>query len=147
MHPFDIRSVILAKHAQHVVLVHFPIALFLVGVAFDLAAHSTKRQDLAAVARYNLLLAAISVIPVVATGLAAWQFALEGARLKGLLLLHLVFAVSASLLVCIAGWIHLRAIRKPERPLPGSRFLIEIVGAILIAITGHLGGYLSGVSS
>jgi hypothetical protein len=26
--PFDIRTVLLAKHAQHVVLVHFPIALF-----------------------------------------------------------------------------------------------------------------------
>ena len=25
---FDIRTVILGKHAQHVVLMHFPIALF-----------------------------------------------------------------------------------------------------------------------
>jgi uncharacterized membrane protein len=147
MHPFDLKTVLLAKHAQHVVLVHFPIALFLVGVAFDVVAHRTKRQDLAAVARYNLVLAAISVIPVVATGLAAWHFALEGAALKGLLLLHLVFAVSASVLVCVAGWLHLRVIVKPERPLPGSRFAVEVLGAALIAITGHLGGFLSGVSS
>jgi hypothetical protein len=27
MNPFDIRTVVLAKHAQHVVLIHFPIAL------------------------------------------------------------------------------------------------------------------------
>jgi hypothetical protein len=27
--PFDIRPVLLAKHAQHVVLIHFPIALFM----------------------------------------------------------------------------------------------------------------------
>ena len=147
MHPFDPKTVLLAKHAQHVVLVHFPIALFLVGVAFDVVAQRTKRQDLAAVARYNLVLAAISIVPVVATGLAAWHFALEGARLKGLLLLHLVFAVSASVLVCVTGWLHLRAMRKPERPLPASRFVVEIVGAALIAITGHLGGFLSGVSS
>jgi hypothetical protein len=25
--PFDIKTAILAKHAQHVVLIHFPIAL------------------------------------------------------------------------------------------------------------------------
>jgi uncharacterized membrane protein len=28
-------SIIFAKHAQHVVLIHFPIALFLTAVAFD----------------------------------------------------------------------------------------------------------------
>jgi hypothetical protein len=33
MNPFDIRSALLAKHAQHVVLIHFPIALFITGVA------------------------------------------------------------------------------------------------------------------
>ena len=37
MNPWDIRAALLAKHAQHVVLIHFPIALFLAGVAFDLA--------------------------------------------------------------------------------------------------------------
>jgi hypothetical protein len=31
--PFDPKTVLLAKHAQHVVLIHFPIALFLVGAA------------------------------------------------------------------------------------------------------------------
>ena len=31
INPFDIKSALLAKHAQHVVLIHFPIALFLRG--------------------------------------------------------------------------------------------------------------------
>ena len=35
MNPFDWRSVVLAKHAQHVVLVHFPIALFIAAVGLD----------------------------------------------------------------------------------------------------------------
>jgi hypothetical protein len=39
MSPLDIRSAILAKHAQRVVLIQFPIALFLTGVGFDFAAH------------------------------------------------------------------------------------------------------------
>jgi hypothetical protein len=41
-------------------------------------------------AYYNLLLAAISTVPVIATGTLAWQLALDGQELKGILLLHLV---------------------------------------------------------
>ena len=47
MNPFDIRAALLAKHAQHVVLIHFPIALFLAGVALDFAGSWTRRKDLA----------------------------------------------------------------------------------------------------
>ena len=60
MHPFDLKSVVLAKHAQHVVLIHFPIALFLTSVMFDFIAHWTKNRALAAVAYYNLMVAAIT---------------------------------------------------------------------------------------
>ena len=147
MHPFDLRSILLAKHAQHVALVHFPIALFLVGFVFDLAAHRTKRLDLATVARHNLILAAICTVPVFGTGLAAWQWALQGASLKGVLLLHLVFASFSSVLIWITGLLHFRSLRKPAVPLPGFRLPIEAVAAILIAITGHLGGFVSGVST
>jgi uncharacterized membrane protein len=63
LHPFDLKSALLAKHAQHVVLIHFPIALFLTSVMFDFVAHWTKNRLLAAVAYYNLLVAAISCCP------------------------------------------------------------------------------------
>ena len=29
VNPFDLKTTLLAKHAQHVVLIHFPIGLFL----------------------------------------------------------------------------------------------------------------------
>ena len=61
MNPFDLKSVLLARHAQHVVLIHFPIALFLVSVAFDFAAQWRRTAALAAVAYYNLTVAAILV--------------------------------------------------------------------------------------
>lgn len=54
--PFDIRTVLLAKHAQHVVLIHFPIALFIAAVVFDFCAQWTKNLTLAAAAYFNLLL-------------------------------------------------------------------------------------------
>jgi uncharacterized membrane protein len=81
VNPFDIRTVLLAKHAQHVVLIHFPIALFTAAVAFDYLTQWTNNRTLAAAAYFNLLLAAVSTVPVVATGLAAWQWALEGQKL------------------------------------------------------------------
>jgi len=78
VNPFDIRTVLLAKHAQHVVLIHFPIALFLTGVALDFVAALTRRRDLAVAAYYNLTFAALSALPAAATGLLAWQWELEG---------------------------------------------------------------------
>ena len=53
MNPFDIRTVVFAKHAQHVVLIHFPIALCITAVAFDYFAHWTKNRTLAAAAYFK----------------------------------------------------------------------------------------------
>ena len=76
MNPFNLKAALLAKHAQHVVLVHFPIALFLTGVVFEVAARWTKnaarRANLAAAARLNTLAGAVVVVPTLATGIAAW---------------------------------------------------------------------------
>jgi hypothetical protein len=47
MNPFDLRTILLAKHAQHVVLIHFPIALFISGVVFDLLSRGKRVSQLA----------------------------------------------------------------------------------------------------
>jgi uncharacterized membrane protein len=38
MNPFDLKAALLAKHAQHPVMIHFPIALFITSLAFDFLA-------------------------------------------------------------------------------------------------------------
>lgn len=146
MHPFDLQAALLAKHAQHVVLIHFPIALLLTGVAFDLVAQWTRRPALAAAAYYNLLVAAVSTLPAVATGLLAWQLQLGGRRPHGVLLLHMALAAAASAAIWCVWWIHFRARRAPARALPGYRVPVELLAAALVALTGHLGGFLSGVN-
>ncbi len=146
MHPFDIKTIVFAKHAQHVVLIHFPIALFIIGVLFDFLAHWKKQRLLAAAAYYNLLVAAIATIPVVVTGILAWQWALEGQKLKGILLMHLVMGSVSSVLICMVWFIHMRARRKQEEVLPGYRLPIEAVAVVMVALTGHLGSFLSGVN-
>jgi uncharacterized membrane protein len=145
INPFDLKTVLLAKHAKHVVLIHFPIALFLTAVAFDLMAQWTKRPGLADGAYYNLLVAAISTLPVLATGILAWQFQLEGQKLKGMLLLHLVLACVSSAVIWLVWWVHFRA-RRRAAVLPHYRLAFEFLGVGLVALTAHLGGFLSGVS-
>ena len=145
MNPFDPKAALLAKHAQHVVAVHFPIALFIAGVAFDLIAQWTKRRGLADAGYYNLLLAAISTVPVVATGMLAWQLALEGQKLKGILLLHMGLASASTVLIWLVWWIHFR-VRRLGQGLPSYRIPLELLAVAVISLTGHLGGFLIGVN-
>jgi uncharacterized membrane protein len=143
--PFDLKTALLAKHAQHVVLIHFPIALFITAVAFDLIAQWTKRRGLATAAYYNLLAAAISTLPVLATGLLAWKFQLDGQKLKGILLLHLALACVSTIMLWLVWWVHFRARRRTVN-LPSYRLAVEVLAVGLVALTGHVGGFLSGVN-
>ena len=145
VNPFDLKTAFLAKHAQHVVLIHFPIALFITAVLFDFVAQWTRRRGLADAAYYNLLWAAISTVPVVATGILAWQFQLDGQKLKGILLLHLVLACVSSVLIWLVWWVHFRARRRTVY-LPSYRLAVEFLGVGLVALTAHLGGFLSGIN-
>jgi uncharacterized membrane protein len=147
VNPFDLRTILLAKHAQHVVLIHFPIALFMTGVGFDLLSRGKRDSQLAAAAYLNLSIAAATVLPAVATGVLAWQFALDGKRLKGLLLLHLITALSAALLVVVSWWMHWRSRRPDTVSLPRYRIPVELLGVAIIALTAHLGGFLSGINT
>ena len=146
VNPFDPKTVLFAKHAQHVVLIHFPIALFIAAVTFDLIAQWTKRGGLADAAYYNLLGAAITTVPVLATGIVAWQYQLEGQKLKGMLLQHVVLACLSSVMIWLVWWLNFRA-RQREEALPSYRLAIEFLAVGAVMVTGHLGGFLSGVNS
>jgi len=142
---FDPETILLAKHAQHVVLVHFPIALFITGVAFDWSGRLTRRKALGEAGYYNFLIAAVSTLPVLATGLLAWRFQLEGQKLKGILLLHLVMAGISSLLIWSVWWLHFQA-RQRNAASPGSAWMLEAFAVAAIGFTAHLGGFLSGIN-
>ncbi len=146
LNPFDLKAALAAKHAQHVVLIHFPIALFIAGAAFDFVAHWTKKQSLATAAYCNFLVAALASVPTMITGLLAWQGQLEGQWLKGVLLLHLIFGVASGALTCVVWLIHWSAKRAQNEKLRLFCLPMEALTAVLLGITGHLGGFLSGVN-
>ena len=143
---FDLKAAILARHAQHPVVVHFPIALFIASTLFELLAVWRKQPLLATVACYNLLCAAISIPFTIATGLAAWQWQLEGAPLKGNLQLHLICALVTAALILGLCWRRWRLRQEDERP-GVDYFVVTTLTLMMITLTGHLGGILSGVEA
>jgi uncharacterized membrane protein len=146
VNPFDLKAALLAGHAQHPVLIHFPIGLFIASVVFDLLAVWRKQPILATVAYYNLLGAALTVPLAIATGLGAWQWQLEGATLKGNLRLHMICALTSASLIFFLSWLRSR-LRNKDR-LPGIAYwAITLVTLLVITLTGHLGGILSGVET
>jgi uncharacterized membrane protein len=147
MNPFDLKAALFAKHAQHPVVIHFPIALFILSVVFDLLAVWRRNPMMAKAAYYNLVAAALTAPVAIASGLMAWQWQLEGARLKGNLLLHMVSALTASAMIWfLCGW-RFRQRGLPQQT-PGAVYLfIALATVLLIAFVGHLGGIVSGIET
>ena len=147
MSPFDLKSVLLAKHAQHVVVIHFPIALFLVSCAFDIVARWSRRRSLATAAYHNLAVAAFATLPAVATGIMAWQWQLEGKSLRGNLRLHLVLGLASTGMIWLLYWWRKRLSATPDESLGSYYTAFELIAVVAVSLTGHLGGILSGVET
>ena len=147
MNPFDMKAALLARHAQHVVLIHFPIALFFGSVAFDVIARLTRNRSLARAAYYNLIAAAIMALPAVVTGVLAWQLQLEGEKLRGNLRLHLGLGASSAALIWILAWWRRDQERVDRSSLAAGYWAVAFLAVLVVALTGHLGGILSGVEA
>lgn len=145
MNPFDLKTALLARHAQHVVIIHFPVALFMSSFAFDLLALWSGSRSLARAAYYNLIAAAVAAPAAVITGVLAWQVQLEGAKLRGNLRLHLGLGATSALLLCLLAWWRKRQERDNGPGLAFSYWALGFLAVLVIALTGHLGGILSGV--
>ena len=146
MNPFDLRTALLAKHAQHVVLIHFPIALFIAGVIFDFLAQRAKWRALAEVA--------YSICSVRRFPWCLWSppDSLPGSfssRAKNL----------KAFCSCIWFWVAPRQSSSGLHGLcicdhatnfkgatPIFRLGLETVAVAIVGLTGHLGGFLSGVN-
>jgi uncharacterized membrane protein len=148
--PFDLRSALLAKHAQHVVFVHFPIALTITAIVFQwLAAWKPGPLGAASAdaAYWNLTVAAVMSVAAVATGLLAWQWQLDGTPLKGALLLHALFGGAGAGVILILWWLRLRQ-RSQSLRSPGRwYFALTVIAFVIITVAGHLGGFVSGVNT
>jgi len=123
----------------HVIVVHFPIALIIAAAAGELWFWWLGYQGLHPAVRFCVLLAAPAAI--VAAGLG-WLLAWTGAGVSApqILLLHRwLGTVGAVWLVAVAASSEVDARRMTRSTR--SRVLL-FTGAILVGVTGHLGGTL-----
>lgn len=129
---------LIPKNGFHPAIVHFPIALLIAGIFLDFYGLIRRRPNFLAAGWYNLVLAAISSLGAVGSGL----YAMTVMKLpyKGLIFTHLKLALLATVLMWIM--VALR-VHRHEKMQVGLRVLYYILatGAFLaIAIAGHLGG-------
>ena len=146
LNPFDLKAALLQGHAQHPVIVHFPIALFIASAVFDILAIWRKQPVFSAVAYFNLVGAAMTIPLAIATGLGAWRWQLEGVKLKGNLQLHLICALTTGAIIFLLCWRRSRLRAKGDSPGVGY-FAVMALGLMMITLTGHIGGILSGVET
>jgi uncharacterized membrane protein len=143
--PFDLKVALFAKNAQHPVLVHFPIALYLISLLFDVLGIWKKNEGMRVTARYNLIAAAFGGLFAVITGLIAWQWQYGGAELKGNLQLHLILGIVTTGLLFVLWTLRTLLGKKPTVALSRLYFVLSLIALLLISLTGHIGGILSGV--
>src|SRR5205809_480379 len=144
VNPFDVKAALLAGHAQHPVIIHFPIALFTASVVFEVVAAWRKQPVLASVAYYNLLGAALTIPFVIATRLGARHWQVEGATIEGNLRLHMICALTSALLILFLTWMRSRLRTKGRSPSI-AYWAVTLIALLTITLTGHVGGILSGV--
>lgn len=126
------------KNAFHPAIVHFPIALFIAGLVLDLFGLIGRNKALLLAGWYNLVLAAISSLVAVGTGVAAMGFI--HLPYKGLIFQHLLYAVGAAFTMWIMVSLRVHRHEEMNIPLRVAYFVLAAVGLVFISYAGHLGG-------
>ncbi len=147
VNPFSLQALFYPTHAQHPVIVHFPIALFIFSLFLDLLGLRTRNRALNTAAYYNLVAAAVTGVISVITGLLAWKFAFGLEPLSGdrWLLFHLVLGIMTTVLMCALWAIRVRTAEQSDRPLSRLYIILAVLTLAVISLTGHFGGIVSGV--
>lgn len=145
--PFGLQALLYPSHAQHPVIVHFPIALFIFSFFLDVFGARTGNRALNSAAYFNLVAAAVTGLLSVISGLLAWKFAFGLEPLSGdrWLMFHLILGITTSILMCALWAIRARMPKTDDRPFSRVYILMAVITLAVITLTGHMGGIISGV--
>ena len=128
----------------HPMIVHFPIALLIVGFLFDIAGSITKRESFTQTAFYLIILGALGVIAAFITGDQAGSGITEEGALKQALENHEDAATLTIWIVSIAAAfrIALVLLKKFKGVLKMVSLALFLIAVMSIARTGYYGGEL-----
>jgi mono/diheme cytochrome c family protein len=124
----------------HLLVLHFPIALFAAAAARESWSMIRRSRVVAPEVRFCVRLGAMSAVSAAALG---WLHALggNGAAMPRVLALHRWLGTASGLWVLAAAVLSECDVRRGERSWAGRVLLLG--GALLIGLTGHLGGTLA----
>ena len=126
----------------HSGLVHFPIALLVIGAAFEVLGRVSKRDSLGVSAHYVILSGAVIGLATAGTGLLASR-EVQDPELAKTLALHGFLGLSVvGLAIVLSAW--RSAARKTLTGAAAAIYLVLlVVGAGLAVGTGWLGGQIA----
>ncbi len=126
----------------HVVIVHFPIALAFCAVLADLLWIVTRKDRFRDAGIYCLVLAAISALPVVVTGLAVARGREFAGDYVSIVTTHKYLGIASFIIAGIAAGIRFGCRQQLKRWWLIGYCILMLALVISIALTGHYGGML-----
>lgn len=127
----------------HPMLVHFPIALVMIGLLFEaMELFFLKEKKLCSCGEYILYFATISALASIISGvLFTDNFVGKPSEVKEI---HELMAILSTILLCLTSFIYLiRRFKQIEsNRLHMTGFTFYLLSAVLIAVTGYFGGNL-----
>ncbi|HMD32287.1 MAG TPA: DUF2231 domain-containing protein [Candidatus Acidoferrales bacterium] len=114
----------------HPLFVHFPIALWMAALAFEVASHAARREALHRIACAVLALGALAAVPAVMSGWSAEAAVPASGAAHDVKELHETLMVTSSILSGILAALGLFVL--PRRPLAALRAAF-VLGLLLLA--------------
>ena len=132
-------NVKLLGHPIHPVLVAFPVALFTIGVVFDLLGVLTGNADFHAVSFWTIGSGLLVGLGAAVFGLIDWLAIRSGTRAKRIGAWHGGGNVVMVLLFAASWWLRLG---EPGNAPSGVSILLGVAGILIALVTAWLGGEL-----
>ncbi len=128
----------------HPMIVHFPIALLIVGLLADITGIFSKKEFFSTAGFYLLILGTLGVIAAFITGNLAGEGVTEAGPLKQALENHEDAALLSIWLISAAALVRIifAVMKKYTGILKWIAFTLFLIGVLSIARTGYYGGEL-----
>jgi uncharacterized membrane protein len=129
-------------HPIHPMIVHFPIALLIASVVFDVLAFRWLTKSFHEASFYTLIGGLLGAVLAIVTGSLAEDLVVKGGAPKAIIERHetLAYAASALFAALLAMKILIRSERLRE--LPALSLAVGLVGLGVLSAAGYFGGNL-----
>ncbi len=126
----------------HVVLVHFPIALALSAILAEVLWLATKRRAFDEAGAFCLVLAAVSAVPVVVTGLlVAKSMEFVGSEVS-IVTAHKYWGIAALVFAVLSAIVRLVHRERPAKWRLVGYYVCLLFLGMCVSLAGHYGGML-----